>query len=204
MTEESFSPGELPHVDRQARRNLLIDSATSLFAHKPFSRVSMREIAREAKISPASIYRYFEDRDELFVELLAREREALENDLTSLLESSPPDPVSAVAHRFVEYLLHRPSLFEMMTYFMMDTSIGRDWVQRFNEERDKLLAVFDGLFSGAGDPREVRLVSRTFFAVLSGILVTGHHHRVRDRTETLEHLRELTARVVPAFQLWTA
>jgi len=50
---------KLRERERQARRNLIIDAAIKLFAAKPFKQVGMRDIAAEAGLSPASIYRIF-------------------------------------------------------------------------------------------------------------------------------------------------
>jgi len=40
-----------------------------VFSEKPLQKVSMREIAINAGISHASIYRYFHDKNELFLEV---------------------------------------------------------------------------------------------------------------------------------------
>ncbi|OAO77506.1 helix-turn-helix domain-containing protein [Geobacillus sp. FSL K6-0789] len=58
---------DLKEQEREARKQLIIDAAIRLFSQKSISNVGMRDIAKEAGISPALIYRYFKDRDDLFV-----------------------------------------------------------------------------------------------------------------------------------------
>ncbi|MCA1785308.1 MAG: TetR/AcrR family transcriptional regulator, partial [Desulfobacteraceae bacterium] len=57
VAESRFA--ELKEKEKQARKQIVIESALALFAKKPFYEVGMREVADEAGISPATIYRYF-------------------------------------------------------------------------------------------------------------------------------------------------
>ena len=59
---------ELKNNEKKARQDVIIEAAKRVFALKPFNKVSIRDIAREAGISHASIYRYFPDQQSLFVE----------------------------------------------------------------------------------------------------------------------------------------
>jgi AcrR family transcriptional regulator len=59
------------------RRNLIMDAAERVFAAKSFDKVNMREIAKEAGISPGTIYTYFPDQETLFVETSMRGAEEL-------------------------------------------------------------------------------------------------------------------------------
>ena len=53
-------------------RNVIVDAAEKVFSSKPFSKVSMRDIAKEAGISPALIYDHFPDQQHLFMEAFLR------------------------------------------------------------------------------------------------------------------------------------
>ncbi len=57
VAESRFA--ELKEREKEARKQIVIESALALFAQKPFYEVGMREVADEAGISPATIYRYF-------------------------------------------------------------------------------------------------------------------------------------------------
>ncbi|HQI24391.1 MAG TPA: helix-turn-helix domain-containing protein, partial [Smithella sp.] len=59
---------ELKNNEKRARQGVIVEAAQRVFAVKPFNKVSIRDIAREAGISHASIYRYFPDQQSLFVE----------------------------------------------------------------------------------------------------------------------------------------
>lgn len=55
-----------------ARRNQILDAATTVFAEKGFHRASVRAIARTAGISDGTIYNYFDNKTALLVGILNR------------------------------------------------------------------------------------------------------------------------------------
>jgi AcrR family transcriptional regulator len=50
----------------------ILDTAEHLFAAQPFNEVHFERIAAEAKISKVTLYRYFRNKDELYLRLLER------------------------------------------------------------------------------------------------------------------------------------
>ncbi len=55
--------------EREVRRELILSAAQKLFAEKDFRSVTVREIAKQAGVSPGTIYRYYENLDELFLDV---------------------------------------------------------------------------------------------------------------------------------------
>ena len=58
--------------ERERRRQQLIVAAKRVFTKKDFNRATMEDIAKEAEVSPGTIYLYFKNKDELFVSLSLR------------------------------------------------------------------------------------------------------------------------------------
>ena len=58
--------------ERERRRQQLIVAAQRVSMKKDFNRVTMEDIAKEAEVSPGTIYLYFKSKDELFVSLSLR------------------------------------------------------------------------------------------------------------------------------------
>lgn len=61
----------MPRTVKQAdeRKRELLDTAMRLFVERGYSSVSMRDIAREADVTPGLAYHYFESKDSLFAEV---------------------------------------------------------------------------------------------------------------------------------------
>ena len=182
---------QLRKNEREIRKNLIIDAAISLFARKSFKSTSIRDIAAEAGISPASIYRYFLDRDELFVEALLREGKDIIASIEKLLNENGDSSIEKISAGFVNYLLDHDTFFQMMTHFMMDGNISEKSLAKFNEAERCLLNTFDEIFKKIGVKENVRLVSHTFFASLNGIIITFRKYPGRSEEEVRKHIRRL-------------
>jgi AcrR family transcriptional regulator len=200
MSTTGSTLSKLRESERETRRNLILDAAIRLFATKHFNQVGMRDIASGVGISAASIYRYFSDRDDLFLEALVRESHALEEFLRDLKERGADFSIEETASSFIGYLLEHESFFQMMTHFMIDGGIRPDAIERFNATESQLLDIFDEMFKGIGAGRNVRLVSHAFFAALNGILITFRNYPGRNAEETKKHVYRLAAIIAEIFR----
>lgn len=79
------------HADR---RRAILGAALRVFGRIGFHKATMPEIAREAAMSPANLYRYFASRDALIAALVAEDRVAAKAEAGRIAESR--DPVAAI------------------------------------------------------------------------------------------------------------
>jgi AcrR family transcriptional regulator len=84
---------ETEPVWRQRRREAILEAAAALFARQAYHTVQMDEVAREAGVGKATLYRYFASKEELYLESLDR---AL-SDLGERLHRPPPPGTSPAA-----------------------------------------------------------------------------------------------------------
>ncbi len=200
MNQEKAVLTRMRENEREVRKNLIIDASIRLFSKMPFDQVGMRDIAAEAGLSPASIYRYFSNRDDLFAEALWREGQTIGQEIKRLKEADVDASIEQIASTFVNYLLEHAAFFEMMTHFMITGKIGEKALEKFNKAERKLLDVFDELFVGMGASGEVRLLSHAFFAALNGILITFRNYPGRPPEDTRKHTPKLAAIVANVFK----
>ncbi len=73
---------------REARERIL-DGAEACLAREGYSRVTMEAVAAEAKISRATLYRYFSNRDEVFSGVVLREFDRYLERIRFRVESQP-------------------------------------------------------------------------------------------------------------------
>lgn len=59
-------------VDRETKREEIVDAAARLFAEQGFERTSMVALAREAGVAANTIYWYFDDKDAVLVAVMTR------------------------------------------------------------------------------------------------------------------------------------
>ena len=58
--------------ERERRRQQIIVAAKRVFSQKGFNRTTMEDIAKEAELSPGTLYLYFKNKDELYASLTLR------------------------------------------------------------------------------------------------------------------------------------
>jgi AcrR family transcriptional regulator len=195
MAREAATFSKLKEQERETRRVLIVDAAERSFAAKPFNRVSMRDIAREAGISAASIYRYFPDQQTLFVEAFLRGSRRIIDSFRTAVEENQGVSLEHIAGEFLDFLIENDPYFRMMTHFMLDGSLSPELVERLNAESRLLIDQFDCLFNKMNAAGDRRLLAHAFFSAMNGILITFRDYPGRSREEVVEHMK-LVGRVI--------
>ncbi|WP_075980684.1 TetR/AcrR family transcriptional regulator [Bacillus massilinigeriensis] len=191
MTNKKITLKDLKAEEKAARKNLIVDTAIRLFSNRPLKEVGIRDIAKEAGISPALIYRYFSDQDELLLEAINRETGQMIHHFLLKVDELNENSLIEVAKEFVRYLFQHDHFFRMMTHFMMDRTIKREKLEKFDQHIRNLLEIFDGLFLRAG-ASQPRLYSHALFASLNGILITYRHYPGKDERDVEKQIMKLT------------
>ena len=97
MTIEAPQPG-LRERKKQQTRQLIAETARSLFSERGFERVTVAEIARAANVSEQTVFNYFPTKEDLVYWRM----ESFEDELlTTIREREPGESVLAAFGRFV-------------------------------------------------------------------------------------------------------
>lgn len=86
--------------ERQMRRQQILDAAKKVFSAKGFSGATIESIAEEAELSPATLYLYFKNKDELYASLNMKMLEVLKQKIEGVYqkkELSPEQKITALA-----------------------------------------------------------------------------------------------------------
>lgn len=179
----------LKEREKQARKQIVIESALALFAKKPFYEVGMRDVADEAGISPATIYRYFPSQEELFNEAFIQDISSASKEFERMVEKDEPASIEEFAIKFVEHLIENESTFQMMTYLMLKDNLARPVMGKF----DSVTKIFFDLFTtllirhGMVEDR-ARIYSHSFVASITGILMTFRNYPLKDKNSSRDHI----------------
>lgn len=113
---ETFQRARRPE-QREARRKTILDVAEAMLVEDPASDISLREISRRVGLATSNVLRYFDSREAIFLELLAREStswlDALEQELDQLEPSIGVAACEQVAAIWAATLAQRPTLCEL-------------------------------------------------------------------------------------------
>ena len=133
---ETFQRARRPE-QREARRKAILDVAEELLAHEPTSEISLREISRRVGLATSNVLRYFDSREAIFLELLARESTRWLDELELELDQLDPDgSVTAcerVAAVWAATLAERPTLCELWSVMsgVLERNVTVETVRHF-------------------------------------------------------------------------
>jgi AcrR family transcriptional regulator len=82
--------------ERERRRQQIIVAAKRVFSEKGFSKSTMEDIAREAELSPGTLYLYFKNKDELYASLSLRILQYLNIRLEDVKKETGIDPLQKI------------------------------------------------------------------------------------------------------------
>lgn len=187
MAESRFA--ELKEKEKEARKQIVVESALALFSKKPFYEVGMREVADEAGISPATIYRYFPSQEELFHEAFVQEISSASKAFKTMVLKDKPASIEEFAINFVDHLIENELTFQMMTYLMLKDNLGKPVMGRFDSVTRIFFDLFEQLLVRHGVKAEnARLYSLSFIASLAGILMTFRNYPSKNKKAVRDHI----------------
>jgi AcrR family transcriptional regulator len=186
---------ELREREKDLRKKLIIDAAEKEFVEKPFNKVNMRDIARNAGISPASIYRYFPDQQSLFIEAFVRGTRGIFEELNTIINESPDGAIEKVANEFTDYFTRNDQYFRMMMHFFLDGPVDSQVFEKLIFLERMLLDSFDRLFEKMKVSENVRFYSHSFFSALVGMIAMFRNHPKKSEEDILRH-RKRIARMI--------
>ena len=188
---------ELKQQEKDARRNLILEAARELFATKDFRQVTVREIARQAGVSVGTIYNYYENLDQLFLDIFLECSQEITQLIDRRAEESAP-ALSDLCRIYVDYLNRNMTFYQMMSHFMLGNDLNPQATERLNTAMRQLMDRIEaGLGRAAGG--EKRLIAHALFAALNGVMISYARYPGRTDTEIREHTLRLTGIIAEAF-----
>src|SRR5919198_3538002 len=133
---ETFQRARRPE-QREARRKTILDVAEAMLVEDPASDISLREISRRVGLATSNVLRYFDSREAIFLELLARESTRWLNELEQELDELEPDSgltaCERVAGVWAATLAERPTLCELWSVMsgVLERNVTVETVRHF-------------------------------------------------------------------------
>ena len=109
--------------ERQEMRTKIIDAATAMFMTEGYEKTSIRNIAEKIEYSPATLYLYYKDKDELLYEVQKQAFSKLEEAFAREVNSTDPlERLSQICHSYVHFGKDNPKMYDLM--FMMQAPMN--------------------------------------------------------------------------------
>ncbi|HXX80524.1 MAG TPA: TetR/AcrR family transcriptional regulator [Thermodesulfovibrionales bacterium] len=96
-------------------RDQILQAAMKLFLSEGFEKVTMRRIAKEIEYSPATIYLYFKDKNEILYTLHEQGFEELHKRQQAMLSIGDPlDRLKGHGFVYISFALEKPEYYDLM------------------------------------------------------------------------------------------
>ena len=136
------------------RKNQIIRAAAKRFARHGLSKTTLNEIARDVRIGKATIYHYFDSKDQLFFETLSFETSQYIADIKAIFNNEE----TAIGAKLLEYFSYKENvdqkyrlLFEMMLLLIDDESFEKEkkiLTKFIKEEEEIVKLILSSVYSG--------------------------------------------------------
>ncbi|MGH3361140.1 MAG: TetR family transcriptional regulator [Nocardioides sp.] len=191
---EARPPAEPSSTEQRNRYGRILRAAAAHGTAHGFERVQMHEVAKDAGVAIATLYRYFPSKTHLFTALMRAQVERLD-DLAP--HGSPEgDPAEAVADLLVRTgrrLLERPLLTQAMLLSNNASVSGEGPTGGVTTRFHALIVKVAGLQNpSARDDQLIRITEQAWYGILTSAL-TGHVSTDQASEDTILACRRLLA-----------
>ncbi|MBC2715504.1 MAG: TetR/AcrR family transcriptional regulator [Desulfobacteraceae bacterium] len=162
---------DLKQIERDSRRKIILDSALDLFSVRDFRSVTVREIARHAGVSIGTIYNYYLNLTELFLDVFLNNIEEITHMLDNMGKDKPPS-LEQLCKFYITYLNDNMTFYQMMSHFMLGGEMSPDATQKLDDIMKALMNRMETALYSAGIQNNSRLTSHALFSALNGIMIS--------------------------------
>jgi AcrR family transcriptional regulator len=189
----------LKEEERQLRKDVILDAAERVFTSIPFNKVTIRKIAEEAAISPASIYTYFYDQEELFVEICRRRGKDTPEMSKKIKNEYGTDAIRQAAFAYIEYFAKPFTCFRMITQFMLYPELRPESAKKLSALQSDVLDNLEAALKKSKIRGDTKNLAYLFLAGLNGILVNSPMYPGRSEEDIIQYMKDLASKLCDMF-----
>ncbi|MFP4474890.1 MAG: TetR/AcrR family transcriptional regulator [Desulfatibacillaceae bacterium] len=190
---------ELRQEERDTRRRLILDAARELFATRDFTRVTAREIAKAAGMGIGTLYHYYRNLDELFLDVFLMHALELRELIDSEGGTAPSLP--RLCRLYLGYLNDNMTFYQMMSHFMLGGVFSEEGTVRLDEVMRSLMDTVEEALKARGMRENSRITAHALFAALNGVMISYARYPGRTTEQVRAHTMRLADVIAETFAL---
>lgn len=195
--------------ERERRRQQIIVAAKRVFTDKGFSRATMEDIAKEAELSPGTLYLYFKNKEELYASLSLRILQYLGIRIEHVEREEGLDPLTKL-DKLIEamYDVYDFDPLMIISMFHLQSSetlknLSPQLMDEINSLSQASIAAIAGFFKegiekGLIIDRHPMALADTFWSLFSGVILWESSKKIIDGNK--DYLRETLATAFDIFR----
>jgi AcrR family transcriptional regulator len=186
---------------KESLQRTILDAAGQLFLEQGYEGFSMRRVAERIGYSATTIYRYYEDKDDLLFAVVNEGFSEFARQLTEAAESAsnPLKRLEALGHAYIGFGLNNPIYYQMM--FMQRADLLFEsrreqtppMIESFNVLQNAVRAAMDAGLLKRGD---VLTCSRVIWSMVHGVTALALADPKRFTPEVVEKNTRLALKMM--------
>jgi AcrR family transcriptional regulator len=189
---------DLKKIERDSRRKIILNSALDLFAIKDFRSVTVREIAKHAGVSIGTIYNYYPNLMELFLDVFIDSTEEITRMLDELGKKRPPS-LEQLCKFYITYLNDNMTFYQMMSHLMLGGELSYDATQKLDEKMKELINRMEMALFASGRQSNSRITAHALFSALNGIMISYARYPGKTDDDIRRHTLRLASVIAGVF-----
>jgi AcrR family transcriptional regulator len=179
--------------EREEMRELILRGAQKIFLENGYEKTSIRSIADAIEYSPATIYLYYKDKNELLFALQALAFDKMMQEFRVVISvADPMERLIDLGQQYIKFAIDNPELYDLMFIMQapMDAQACRDenWEDGLKTFDFLKLIVSDCMKAGyIKSDRDLETVCLTIWSFMHGLITIY----LKKRMEMFEDDREL-------------
>lgn len=176
--------------EKEAMQKLILETANTLFDKNGIERVSIRNIAHEIEYSPATIYLYFKDKDEILFYLTNSFLADFEDKLKEFdFIKDHFSRLKNISQSWLDYAIHHPDKYRMI--FLLKENLQENIIYQYLND-----AVTQCIQNNQLQRMPTSEASTIIISFLHGMssLVINDKFNIHSKSELLDHLSEVINR----------
>jgi len=189
--------------ERERRRQQIIVAAKRVFSERGFSKTTMEDIAREAELSPGTLYLYFKNKDELYASLSLRILQYMNirlEDVKKEKDSNPEQKIASIKEALYDVYQFDPAILINMFHLQSSETLknlSSPLLDNISELSRNSLQILADIFENSSDrntvlTRQPTAVADIVWSLFTGVVLWEESKRmIDDDKDYLKHTLDI-------------
>ncbi|MDB4442299.1 TetR/AcrR family transcriptional regulator [bacterium] len=189
--------------ERERRRQQIIVAAKRVFSERGFSKTTMEDIAREAELSPGTLYLYFKNKDELYASLSLRILQYMNirlEDVKKEKDSNPEQKIASIKEALYDVYQFDPMILINMFHLQSSETLknlSSPLLDNISGLSRNSLQILADIFENSSDrntvlTRQPTAVADIVWSLFTGVVLWEESKRmIDDDKDYLKHTLDI-------------
>jgi AcrR family transcriptional regulator len=190
-------------LERQNRKNQILDAARNLLFSSGIDSVSINKISKQAELGVGTIYFYFKNKEQIFTELQEEGLELLYSTIFKISETKTPheEKLRQIALSYYDFSQEYKNYFDLINYFLTSPKVffEPDLKNQIDMSGNKILLIIQKIVAEGTEQKifkeeDPQKFSIMFWGTLHGLIHFKKFEKTIFGNQNLEEIYEFSVK----------